>query len=777
MKTIALLVWSLGVPAVALGQQAAPDLFASANGSNKTTVYPGWPLMVQVTIMNSTRDEAGGSAPLTVSPQGQAWTNAIRFRVVSSSGQASQWPLTVVGSASDPALTLQPEGFVRATWQVSPDDVSSLPQGTYLLTPAMEVSNSGGWNGSVESRPIAITIGQEPALNARQQAQKSLLLAEYALNHNDIDSAVRTTQQLLLAQPDNPQAMIAAANVLEIAGYTGLAFMQASAALNVYYEANLTTTEAPSNLLLMHQRLWTEMVTPDALLATTTVAQHVAVPFSPAAQTVQLTVAVTGAQGAIEGGSVSFSISDVPGAVASAPVTTGSANVNVSIPGGTAAGTYAIRADYSGTSTFASSSDSSAALTILKATPTITWQNPADIQVGTALGLAQLNATANVPGAFVYSPPEGTRLPVGTGQLLSVTFTPSDVVDYNTVTATVSINVTALADATPPVVVPQTIGLLGNDGWYVGDVSVSWHVADPESAIASSSGCSATTLTTDTSGVTLTCTASNEAGVTTSASVTARIDKTAPVITPPANQTVPQTTQGGAVVSYPPPVTVETLSGLASTSCAPASGSIFAVGVTTVVCAAIDRAGNAGNGAFTVTVTATPTATTDGRMVGAGIVSQAGMHGHFLFRTAQVNSQDYGRFHFWSNDPRRCASDDEFDRTSGLPGASDADSWRIHRNPVNHFEATSVVVVFSDAPGFQPASGPLPAVDTVRLSGTGRWNGRPGYRFEATATDRGEPGRRRDTFALVIRDARGNVVANVSGLLDAGNIQSTRLLR
>jgi hypothetical protein len=63
------------------------------------------------------------------------------------------------------------------------------------------------------------------------------------------------------------------------------------------------------------------------------------------------------------------------------------------------------------------------------------------------------------------------------------------------------------------------------------------------------------------------------------------------------------------------------------------------------------------------------------------------------------------------------------------------------------------------------------------LSETGRWNGRPGYKFEATTTDRGEPGRRRDTFALVIRDARGHVVANVSGLLDAGNIQSTRLLR
>src|SRR5438874_5503293 len=36
------------------------------------------------------------------------------------------------------------------------------------------------------------------------------------------------------------------------------------------------------------------------------------------------------------------------------------------------------------------------AITVLKATPTITWAAPASISVGTALSGAQLNATANV---------------------------------------------------------------------------------------------------------------------------------------------------------------------------------------------------------------------------------------------------------------------------------------------------------------------------------------------------------------------------------------------
>ena len=67
---------------------------------------------------------------------------------------------------------------------------------------------------------------------------------------------------------------------------------------------------------------------------------------------------------------------------------------------------------------------------MLKATPTITWPTPADITYGTALGATQLNATASVPGTFVYTPAAGTVLNAGRGQTLSVTFTPTDAANY-----------------------------------------------------------------------------------------------------------------------------------------------------------------------------------------------------------------------------------------------------------------------------------------------------------------------------------------------------------
>ncbi|NNG01411.1 MAG: hypothetical protein HKM93_18620 [Desulfobacteraceae bacterium] len=72
----------------------------------------------------------------------------------------------------------------------------------------------------------------------------------------------------------------------------------------------------------------------------------------------------------------------------------------------------------------------------------ITWANPADIDAGIALSATQLNATADVEGTYVYTPDIGTVLSVGANQNLKVDFTPTDAVNYNTATKTVTIKVT-----------------------------------------------------------------------------------------------------------------------------------------------------------------------------------------------------------------------------------------------------------------------------------------------------------------------------------------------
>lgn len=93
-----------------------------------------------------------------------------------------------------------------------------------------------------------------------------------------------------------------------------------------------------------------------------------------------------------------------------------------------------------------------------KHNPTITWAQPAAITQGTALSGTQLNATANVPGTFTFSPAAGTVLPTGTATL-NCTFTPTDTTAYNTATATVSITVNA-STLIVPVVCPALNNLI-----------------------------------------------------------------------------------------------------------------------------------------------------------------------------------------------------------------------------------------------------------------------------------------------------------------------------
>ncbi len=90
---------------------------------------------------------------------------------------------------------------------------------------------------------------------------------------------------------------------------------------------------------------------------------------------------------------------------------------------------------------------------------TITWATPSAISYGTPLAAAQLNATANTPGTFTYTPALGTVLNAGL-QPLSVAFVPTDSTHYSAsnagVTLTVNQSAPTLGWTTPAPIAYQT---------------------------------------------------------------------------------------------------------------------------------------------------------------------------------------------------------------------------------------------------------------------------------------------------------------------------------
>ena len=102
-------------------------------------------------------------------------------------------------------------------------------------------------------------------------------------------------------------------------------------------------------------------------------------------------------------------------------------------------------------------------INVAKATPFIEWDGPDDdMTFGEAIGPDQLDATATVngvtvPGTIVYTPGAGVVPPTGQNFALSLTFTPTDTTDYNTITAQQNVDVDP---ATPVITWPNPADII-----------------------------------------------------------------------------------------------------------------------------------------------------------------------------------------------------------------------------------------------------------------------------------------------------------------------------
>jgi hypothetical protein len=127
-------------------------------------------------------------------------------------------------------------------------------------------------------------------------------------------------------------------------------------------------------------------------------------------------------------------------------------------------------------------------LRIEPAAPILTWNVPQSIFAGTALTEEQLNATADVPGTFVYTPPLGSLLDHGPHTLHTV-FTPDDSSNYLITTGQVTL---AILEVPLGVVVQpasQTVFhanqvMLSVEANEPGSITYQWHKDNLEIPLA-----------------------------------------------------------------------------------------------------------------------------------------------------------------------------------------------------------------------------------------------------------------------------------------------------
>jgi hypothetical protein len=244
--------------------------------------------------------------------------------------------------------------------------------------------------------------------------------------------------------------------------------------------------------------------------------------------------------------------------------------------------------------------------------PTLTVPGPISAPAtGAAGAVVTFTASASdaVAGApdVTCDPASGSTFPIGS---TTVTCTAQDAAGN---TGTGSFQVTVADTSAPTVTVPSPI--------TTPSTSASGAVVTFSASAMDAIDGARTVTCSPASGsmfpigaTTVACSAQDVAGNIGSANFQVTVtDAQPPTVTVPADITTPATSAEGAVVTFTASAS-DTVDGPRPVACAPAAGSTFPVGDTTVTCSAQDLAGNTGTAAFEVTVadTQSPTVTVPG---------------------------------------------------------------------------------------------------------------------------------------------------------------------
>jgi hypothetical protein len=244
--------------------------------------------------------------------------------------------------------------------------------------------------------------------------------------------------------------------------------------------------------------------------------------------------------------------------------------------------------------------------TITLAAQEIAWEStaPSAAAVGASYTPAA-SASSGLPIAYSIDPSSTANTCTLSGSTVSFTGVGTCVIDAEQAgdfQYSAAARVSQTVDVVPaPVITPIISGTLGQNGWYVSNVTVAWEVSSPVAA----SSCAPSTLTSDTTATVVSCT-STSAGGSTTESVTIKLDKTKPTVSfagDAGSYAITQTVAIACSASDPTPG-----SGLASSNCPSVNAPAWSLGLGThtLSASASDNAGNTSTAAASYTVTVTP---------------------------------------------------------------------------------------------------------------------------------------------------------------------------
>jgi uncharacterized membrane-anchored protein len=349
-----------------------------------------------------------------------------------SASPPGSYPITASGAASANYTIAYVPGTLTVTAKQVPTLTWAAPAGITYGTPlsATQLSATAGVPGTYAYSPASGTILQV----GQNQPLSVTFTPTDTTNYETIQTAVsiNVAKATLTITADSKSKVYGAALPALTASYSGFVNGETAAVLTAPVSLSTGATGASP--------VGSYTITPGGATASNYTISFVtgALTVTPAPLTIRpdnLTMRQGTAVPTLTVAYVGLVNGDTPASLTTAPT------LSTTATSGSVIGSYPITASGAAGSNYAISYVAGTLTVTAKEVPTITWSAPAGITYGTALSATQLNATASVPGTFVYNPAAGTVLQAGQNQTLAATFTPTDTASYETVPTAVSINV------------------------------------------------------------------------------------------------------------------------------------------------------------------------------------------------------------------------------------------------------------------------------------------------------------------------------------------------
>ena len=236
---------------------AEPELDLSVNYSSAAKIFPGWPLLVQVLIANPSSE-----SELVLAPRGVAWARAVKITATGPDGKAGTLPFEL--GAEPPSVGLRlPAGASTQFFLVLPEGATrGLAPGKHIIAAVLEISGSGGWNGTARAT-ASVELQRSGEADADQRLELELLRASVHVLRGRGAEARKVLEDYLKANPEAVPALRMMAEILEKEGEIEPAYRYAARAVSAFRKQEEKTKgsprdEPPAQLLELYRRLqWT----------------------------------------------------------------------------------------------------------------------------------------------------------------------------------------------------------------------------------------------------------------------------------------------------------------------------------------------------------------------------------------------------------------------------------------------------------------------------------------------------------------------------------------